>query len=82
MKSRITVTLNPETVIYIQEIAEAENISRSEALEKIIRERKKRQPEAALDALAKEFFAEEMDQEREETRAFERLSLEVISRED
>ena len=82
MKTRITVTLDPETVAYIQKLAKAEKVSRSEAVEEIIRRQKGRHREAELESLAQKFFAAEIDQEREETAAFQRLGLEVIASED
>lgn len=81
MKARVTLTLDPECVEFLDELAQRRGTSRSAALEALLREQLLRQEEEELDRLAQQFFAEaETAEEAAERRAWEKLSLEVLAR--
>jgi metal-responsive CopG/Arc/MetJ family transcriptional regulator len=81
MKARVTLTLDPECVEFLDELARRRGTSRSAALEALLREQLLHREEEELDRLAQEFFAEaETAEEAAERCAWEKLSLEVLSR--
>lgn len=82
MKTRITLTLEPGSVKFLDELAHRCKTSRSAALEYIIQEHMRRYREEELTRLAEEFFAEpETPEEARERRAWQKLSTEVLARE-
>lgn len=82
MKARITLTLDPHSVEFLDELARRRKLSRSAALEHILREHIRCCEEEELARLAAEFFAEpETPAEAAERRAWQQLSAEVLARE-
>ena len=82
MKQRVTLALDREAVFYLDEIAAQEQKSRSAMAELILVDfiRQKRRVELTRQAAA--FFAQpESADEAEERADWERLSMEVLSRE-
>jgi len=83
MKARVTLTLDPEYVKFLDELARRRGTSRSAALEALLHEQLLRQEEEELAKMAQEFFSEaETPEELAERRAWEKLSLEVLARDD
>ncbi|MBI1741510.1 ribbon-helix-helix protein, CopG family [Candidatus Acetothermia bacterium] len=83
MKSRVTLTLNPKSIEFLDTLARRQKTSRSAALEALLQEHFSRREEEELAQLAQEFFATpELTEEIAERRAWEKLGLEVLSRED
>lgn len=82
MKQRVTLALDVEAVSYLDEMAAQEQKSRSAMAESILLDfiRQQRRVELARQAAA--FFGQpESTDEAEERADWERLSLEVLSRE-
>lgn len=83
MRARVTVTLAPECLAFLDQLARRQRTSRSAALEALLQEQLRRREEEELTCLAQEFFAEpEATEEQEEQRAWEKLGLEVLARDD
>jgi len=83
MKKRVTLSLEPEYVKFLDELAEEQGASRSAALEELLSRHIRQREEERLARLAEEFFSEqEPPEERAEREDWERLSLEVLARED
>jgi len=79
----MTVTLHLECVTFLDQLARQQKMSRSAVLDALLKEHLRRWEEEKLACLAQEFFAEpETTEEREERRAWEKLSLEVLAHED
>ena len=81
MKARVTLTLDPECVEFLDEMAHHHKMSRSAILEALLKEYQCRCEEEDLAQLAQEFFSKpETREETAERRAWGNLSLEVLSR--
>ncbi|OGF54954.1 MAG: hypothetical protein A2Z21_02855 [Candidatus Fraserbacteria bacterium RBG_16_55_9] len=81
MKARVTLTLDPECVEFLDEMAHYHKMSRSAVLEALLKEYERHCEEEDLAQHAQEFFSEtETREETAERRAWEKLSLEVLSR--
>ncbi|MCI2430370.1 ribbon-helix-helix protein, CopG family [Candidatus Acetothermia bacterium] len=81
MKTRVTLTLDPHSVRFLDELARRRRLSRSAALEHILQEHMRCCEEEELANLAEKFFAEpEMPTEADERRAWQKLSTEVLAR--
>jgi metal-responsive CopG/Arc/MetJ family transcriptional regulator len=79
MKPRVTISIDQQTLLYVDRLVGKRGASRSEVVESFIRESWQRQREAALARRAKEFFAEpETQAEREEREDWMRASLETL----
>lgn len=82
MKQRVTLTLEADAVSYVDKVATQERKSRSAVVEAILKDfiREQRQTELARQAAA--FFARPENADEAEERAdWERLSMEVLRRE-
>ena len=83
MKQRVTLTLENELVVYLDQVATEAKQSRSAAAELIIRDYLKHRRQAELARQAAVFFAQpETPEEAKERADWETLSLEVLSRDD
>jgi len=83
MKQRVTLTLENELVVYLDQVATEAKQSRSAAAELIISDYLKRRQQAELARQAAMFFSQpETPEEAEERADWEALSLEVLSRDD
>lgn len=81
MKARVTLTLDPHSVEFLDELARRHKTSRSAALEHILQEHIRCCEEERLTSLAEEFFAEsETLEEADERRVWQKLSAEVLAR--
>lgn len=79
MKPRVTISINRQTLRYVDRLVGKRGASRSEVVESFIRESRQRQQQAALARHAKEFFAQpEPQAETEEREAWIRASLETL----
>jgi predicted transcriptional regulator len=82
MKQRVTLALDREAVSYLDEMAAQEQKSRSAMAELILVDFIRRQRQVELAHQAAAFFAQPENADEAEERAdWERLSLEVFSRE-
>ncbi len=81
MKTRITLSLDPHSVAFLDELARRRKLSRSAALEHILQEHMRWCEEEELARLAEEFFAEpQTPEEADERRAWQKLIMEVLAR--
>ena len=82
MKQRVTLTLDTEAVSYLDKVATQEQKSRSAMAEVILMGFIHQQQRGALGRQAAAFFAQPQSADEAEERAdWERLSMEVLSRE-
>ena len=79
MKPRVTISINLQTLRYVDRLVGKRGASRSEVVESFIREVRRRPREAALARRAKEFFAApEPKAETEEREDWMKASLETL----
>jgi predicted transcriptional regulator len=83
MKKRVTLTLENDLVVYLDQVATEAKQSRSAVAGLIISDYLKRRRQAELARQAAAFFAQpETPEEAEERADWEALSLEVLGRDD
>lgn len=79
MKPRVTISISQQALSYVDRLVGKRGASRSEVVEAVIRESRRRQREAGLARRAKEFFGEaELEAETEERRDWLKASRETL----
>ena len=82
MKARVTISISPEILRYVDRSVGKRGRSRSRVIESIIREASRHGLEDALTALAKDFFSQPIPpEEAEERNDWLKMSLETFKRE-